>query len=182
MEAAEKNGRGRNIPWRILGWGGAASILLLPLVANAPWTLSDFVVMGVLLGIVGAALELAVAASRSGGYRAGAAVAVVAAFLLVWVNLAVGFLGNEGNPANLMFVGVISIALAGSFVAGSDAARMARAMLATAAAQIAVGAVALAAGLASPGNRGLYEVVMGTGLFAGLWLASAWLFRRAGSR
>ena len=37
----------------------------------------------------------------------------------------------------------------------------------------------LGAGLAAPGPQGLYEVVMGTILFDALWLASAWLFRRA---
>jgi hypothetical protein len=182
MEAAGKQSEGRLVPWRMIGWGAAGFILLLPLIAKAPWTLSDFVVMGVLLGMVGTALEIAVRVSRSGGYRAGAALAVAAGFLLTWVNLAVGFLGSEDNPANAMFISVLGIAIAGAFVAGSDAARMARAMFATAAAQILAGAVGLAAGLASRGPQGIYEVAMGTSLFAGLWLASASLFRRAASR
>jgi len=34
-------------------------------------------------------------------------------------------------------------------------------------------------GWASPGSEGVYEVVLGTGLFTPLWLLSAWLFRKA---
>lgn len=176
--AQDDNGR-RRLPWRIVGWGAAAFVLLLPLIARAPWTLPDFVVMGILIGSAGLALELAVRASGSIYYRAGAGVAVAAAFLLIWVNGAVGFLGDENNPANLMFAGVIAIAVLGSLLARFRPGGMARAMFVTAAAQILVGVVALALGLGSPGYDGLYEVVMGTSLFAVLWRISAGLFRKA---
>jgi hypothetical protein len=171
----ERNG----FSWRLVGWAIPLSILLLPLIAHLPWTLSDFIVMGVLLGSVGLLIELAVRASPNGWYRAGAGLAVAAAFLLIWVNLAVGFLGSENNPANLMFLAVLAVAAVGGVVGGFRPAGMGRAMLAAAAAQVLVGAIGLAAGLASPGNDGIYEVVMGTGLFTSLWLASAWLFRKA---
>lgn len=175
----EINSARRGIPWRMVGWGGVAILLLLPLVANAPWTLSDFIVMGVLLGGAGLMIELAVRASSSLAYRAGAGLAVAASFLLIWVNGAVGFLGNEDNIANLIFAGVLLIAVLGSVLAGFRAAGMAKAMFATAAAQTLVGVIALAAKLGSPGDAGLYEAVMGTSLFAALWLLSAGLFRKA---
>jgi len=104
---------------------------------------------------------------------------VAAAFLLVWVNLAVGFLGDEGNPANLMFLGVIAIAIFGAIVARARAAGMSNAMLIAAGAQVLAGATGLATGWASPGSEGIYEVVLGTGLFTPMWLLSAWLFRKA---
>ena len=47
------------------------------------------------------------------------AVAVGAAFLMTWANLAVGIIGNEGNPAHLMFFGVVAIGLCGAAVARS---------------------------------------------------------------
>ena len=34
--------RRRSPPWRIIGWSIPIVLLLLPLVAGAPWTLSDF--------------------------------------------------------------------------------------------------------------------------------------------
>jgi hypothetical protein len=177
--AGNENGGRRAGRWRIVGWGMAALILLLPLVANAPWTLFDFVVMGVLLGGVGVVLELAVRASGDIAYRTGAGLAVLGAFLLIWVNGAVGFLGNEDNPANLIFFGVLAVAVLGSLLAGFRPAGMARAMLATAAAQVLVGAIALAAGLGSAGADGLYEVMLGTSVFSALWLIAAGLFRKA---
>ncbi len=169
------NGDGRsNFPWRILGWGGAACLLLLPLVARAPWTLSDFIVAGAMLGAAGVALELAVRASASLAYRAGASFAVLAAFLLVWVNGAVGFLGDEDNPANLIFAGVLAIALLGAVLAKFRAPGMASTMFATAASQLLVG---VAAQIAHWGS--LYEIALGTTIFTALWLISAFLFRKA---
>lgn len=172
-------GERRGLPWRLIGWGAVALILLLPLVAGADWTLFDYIVAGGILGGAGLVLELAVRASGSLFYRAGAGLAVAAAFLLVWVNGAVGFLGDEGNPANLMFAGVIAVAVLGSVIAGFKANGTAWAMFAAAAAQVSVGVIALALGWSSPGNAGLYEVVMGTSIFGALWLLSGGLFRKA---
>ena len=124
---------GRAIPWRIIGWSIPPLVLLLPLVANAPWTLFDYVVVGVMLGCAGLLVELVVRLSRSLAYRAGAFVAVAAIFLLIWVNGAVGFLGDEDNPANLMFGGVILVAVVGSVFLGFQPRGMARAMFAAAA-------------------------------------------------
>ena len=173
------NSARRGIPFRLIGWGGAAFVLLLPLLTNAPWTLSDYVVMGVMLGGAGLVLEAAARMSGNLLYKAGIALAVAASFLLIWVNLAVGFLGNEGNPANLMFLGVILVAILGSVFAGFRADGMARAMFAAAAAQLLVGVAGLAAGWASPGPHGIYEVTMGTALFVALWFVSGVLFHKA---
>jgi hypothetical protein len=169
---------------RLAGWGGVTILLLAPLVAmqftdEVAWTGSDFAAAAVMLGSAGLAMELAVRKTDNLAYRVGAGLAISAAFGLVWVNGAVGFLGDEGNLANLMFLGVLAVALVGSAVGRFEPAGMARAMFATAAAQVLVGVVGLTAGWASPGGHGLYEVVMGTSLFSALWLVSAFLFRKA---
>ena len=170
--------------WRAAGWGLAALLLLLPLAAmqltdQLSWSTSDFVLVGVILLVVGGTIELAARTTANISYRAGAGVAVTACFLLLAVNLSVGFLGSEANGANLMFVGVIAVAIGGSIVARFRGPGMARAMLATAIAQIVVGAIGLAARLGSAGYHGVYEAVLGTSLFGGLWVASAWLFDKA---
>jgi hypothetical protein len=175
----EMDGKSGTMPWRLIGWGGVAILLLLPRIAGAPWTLSDYVVMAVLLGSAGLVLEFALRASVSLAFRAGAAVAVAAALLLVWVNLAVGFLGSEDNAANLIFLGVIATAAIGAALARLRPAGMKRAMLAAAGAQLLAGVVGLAAGWASPGLEGLYEVGLGTTLFSAMWLLSAALFHKA---
>lgn len=168
-------GRRRN-RWRMAVWGGAAGLLLLPLVAmqftsEVNWTGSDFVVMGVLLAIVCGGYEIATRLSDNTAYRAGAAVAIGAGFLTIWVNLAVGMLGSEDNPANLLFGLVLLTAMAGALIAGFKPRGMARAMHAAAAAQAAMTVYALVGGYS--------EVVVHVGCFVLPWLLSALLFKKA---
>ncbi|PXA98308.1 hypothetical protein DMC47_09265 [Nostoc sp. 3335mG] len=169
----------RTINPHLLGWGGALSLLALPALFGAPWTLSDYGFAAILCALAGGAIELGLLAATNIAYRLGTMVAVVAAFLLIWVNAAVGFLGNEDNPANAVFGFVLLFALGGAVLARFAARGMARAMTATAIAQLLAGVVGWSLGWASPGTNGVYEVTIGTGLFCGLWLISAALFARA---
>lgn len=156
----------QRIPWRLIGWGGAIALLLVPLVAGFPWTLSDYVVMGAMFLIAGGSIEVAMRSSDDWAHRLGAVVAVATAFLTVWVNLAVGMIGSEDNPYNLWFGGVLAFAIAGSLLSRSSSS-MALVMAITA---IAQGLVSLA-GLAADPRGGTFS--MG---FAALWLISAGLF------
>jgi hypothetical protein len=172
---AEASGGRRRSRWRIAGWGMAALLLLLPLVAmrftaEVNWTASDFVFAGVLFGGVGLAFELTVRHTANIAYRAGAAVALAGALLTIWVNGAVGMIGAEDNPYNLLFGGVLLIALAGAIAAWFAAAGMARAMLAAAAAQVTIGAI----GLSADTRGGV--LAMG---FGASWLLAAALFGKA---
>jgi len=159
-------------------WGTAAALLLLPWVAmqlSAPgvlWTGSDFVVMGVILAAACGTYELGAWLSGNGAYRAAFGVAVVAGFLLVWINLAVGIIGDEDDGANLLFGGVLAIGLIGALIARFQPQGMARAMVAMAIAQVLIGATALVAGWG-------YEAAGLGGFFGALWLTSAALFRKA---
>jgi hypothetical protein len=183
---ATRDGKGarRGGPWRALGWGTAGALLLLPLVAmqftrEVNWTVGDFLFAAMMFGLAGVTLELAVRASSSLGYRAGVAVAVATTFLLVWINGAVGIIGNEDNPLNLMFFGVIAVALAGSIVARFKASGMAWAMIVAGAFQavIGIGVFSLNIAMAEPpGATGLLLLIE---FFAGAWFLSAWLFRNA---
>jgi hypothetical protein len=179
----DRIGKRRPNRWRIAGWGMAVLILMVPFIAmqftsEMNWDAFDFIFMGAMLGAVGVGLELAFRWGQS-AYRLGAAAGLAAAFLLVWVNGAVGFLGDEGNPANLMFLGVIWVAIIGAFIARARPAGMATTMFVTAGTQALAGAIGLLGGYASPGADGLYEVAMGTTVFGGLWLLSGALFRKA---
>ena len=159
-------GSQRRVPWRLIGWGGAAALLLLPYAANAPWTASDYVVMGAMLAVAGATIELAVQSSTDWAHRLGGIVAVTTGFLTVWVNLAVGMIGSEDNPYNLWFGGVLAIAITGALIAPSSAS-MARTMTLAAVAQT----IASAVGFAADARGGIFSLA-----FAGLWLISASLF------
>lgn len=166
----------RSRRWRIAAWGMAALMLLLPLVAmqftdEVNWSVADFAVFGAMLAAAGGAFELAARMTRNAPYRTAVGVALAAAFLLVWANGAVGIIGSEDNPANLMFGGVLAVGLAGAAVARFRPRGMARALVATAVAQALVAVIAAVAGLG--------YIFVATAFFGALWLASAWLFRRA---
>ncbi len=151
-------------------WGTAAFLLLLPLVAmqftrEVNWNLSDFVVIGVMLLAACGTYELGARMSSSTAYRAAFGIAVVAGFLLVWINLAVGIIGNENNRANLMFGGVLMVGAVGALIARFQPHGMARALVA----QALIAVIALVGGLS-------HEAVMMSAFFAALWLTSAGCF------
>lgn len=166
------------------GWAVAAVILLLPLVAmqftdEVKWGAADFTVAGALLIGTGVTFELAVRRTGDTTYRAAAGVALAAAFLLAWLSVGVGIIGQDGDPANLIAFGVIAVGIAGAAIARFRPAGMARALLATALAQVLVAVIALAAGLGATVPMWSLQLVALTGFFAALWLISAWLFRKA---
>lgn len=172
----------RRIPWRLIGWAIPVGLLLIPWLARFPWTLSDFIFAGAMFGIVGGTFELAVRASGNRWYRGGAAIALGTAFLLVWINGAVGIIGDEGNPANLMFFVVIAIAISGSIVARFEAAGMARAMTVAGATQLLVAPVTLLMRLGANEPPGLTGVVILISIFASFWFLSVFCFRQAAAQ
>jgi hypothetical protein len=162
--------------WRVVLWGTAALVLLLPLAAmpftaEVDWDLADFAIFGgMLIGACGI-YELSARQADDPAYRAAVGVALAAAFALVWMNLAVGVLGDEGNPANLMYGGVLAVGVIGAIVARFQPRGMARTSMGMALVQVLVAAISIVAGWGS--------AVILTGLFVGLWLTSALLFRKA---
>ncbi|MFC1457245.1 hypothetical protein ACETIH_11030 [Microvirga arabica] len=185
MAAGADNSGGQHRPlWRMAPWMIAALLLLLPLAAmlftdEIDWDETDFIVFGAMLFGACGVYELAARMTGSTAYRAAVGVAVVAAFILIWMNLAVGIIGSEDNPANLMYAGVLALALLGSLIVRFRPHRMAQVFIATALAQVLVGIIALSAGLGSTGANWPRVIVVLTGFFSALWLLSAWLFRRA---
>jgi len=162
----------RKLPWIV-----AAIILLLPAVAmqfnveGVVWTASDFVVMGVILLIACGSFEVLARSAPNFAYLAAAAIAIGTGFLMVWANLAVGIVGDGINGANLMFFGVVLVAIVATLVARFRASSMFRAMFTTAGALVLAIAIALAAFGANALEAGL------TMVFVAGWLVSAALFR-----
>src|SRR5690606_34809420 len=91
------------------------------------WDMADFALFGTLLLGAGGAYELAIRRAAHNTYRAAVGVALATAFILVWVNGAVGVIGDEDNPANSMYAGVLAVALIGSVLARLRPWGMARA-------------------------------------------------------
>lgn len=167
--------RTRRNRWRLALWGLAAGLLTVPLIAmqftaEVNWTPLDFVAAGVMIfGTLGA-YEVATRMAPNLAYRAAAAMALGAALLMTWANLAVGIIGSEDNPANLMFFGILGVGLVGTLVARFRAGGMAATLVAMAVAQALVGAVAWTLGS---------NILPVTGVLVAIWLTAAALFRKA---
>ena len=168
-------------PWRVAGWSLAAIALLLPLVAGAPWTASDYVFATLLILSVGLPIELVVRKTSDPAYRLGAGAALAASFLITWLTGAVGIIGSEAHGANLLYLGVLAVGLVGAVAVRFRPAGLSRVMGAVALGVVAIAVAALVAGWGSDTPVWPWEVVVLSGFFASLFAASAYLFREAAS-
>ena len=143
------------------------------------WDVVDFTVFGAMLLGVGVIYTLAKRKADNTAYRFAVGVALAAAFILIWVNGAVGIIGDESNHANMMYFGVLAVGIIGAIIARFQPYGMVRALYAMALAQVLVAVIALLAGLGSTGPIWPKDILILTGLFIALWLLSARLFRKA---
>lgn len=175
MTTMHQNDSRSSNPLRLVVWGLAAMALATPWVAmqftnEVNWDRPDFVVFGIMLLVACGAYEFATRLTGNKAYRLGAGIALLGMFLLTWINLAVGIIGNEGNPANLIFLALPLVAGAGALMVRFRAHGMARVMVATSITQVLIAVIALVAGWG-------YIFVL-TAFFVFLWLSSAHLFRK----
>jgi len=135
------------------------------------WGPGDFLAAAVM--ILGAGLLYEWATTRAGTLSHRIAVAIMAgtALLLVWANLAVGIIGEPGNPWNLLYFGVLAVLVIGASIARLEPRAMSLVLFATAGAQALVAVIALVAGQPVKGPVDL--------VFIGLWVVSGLLFRQA---
>lgn len=169
---------------RLLGWTLVAGLLLTPAVAmrftdEVDWTTSDFVFAGAILIGAGAIGELAVRASADWSYRIGAGLAVLASVLLLWINGAVGIIGSEDNPANLLYLAVIASAFVGAVASRFRPDGLSLSMACAAALQALIGVLAVLGGWAEGSQNWPQSVIVLSAVFVLIWFASAALFRRA---
>ena len=147
---------------RLLMWTGALAIWLVPLVAKqftdeVQWSTFDHIVWAFMLAIPATIIDLVSRMTGNWAYRGAVVIALGTSFVITWANLAVGIVGNEENPVNLIFFGVVAIALLGSPLVGFKAARLRWVFYLTAAAQ----------------------ALVFCGVTTALWLTAATLFGRA---
>lgn len=158
-------------------------LLMIPLVAmqftdEVVWTPSDFVIAFVLLFGTGLLYVLGARKGGSTAYRLAVAVALGASLFLVWANMAVGIIGSEDNPANLMYLGVLAVGAVGAALARLRAQGMALALVGMALAQGVIAAIVLVNRLGFAEN-GALDTLKINGFFAALFIGSAVLFQRA---
>jgi hypothetical protein len=163
-------------------------LLLIPLTAkltmvNMLWTAEDFIAAGILLFGAGLMFVLIARLGNNNTYRLAAGLGVAAGLLLVWANLAVGLVGSEDNPVNLLYGLVLAVALIGSIAARFRPLGMSNAMYAASLTYVVITIIALFIWKAEPEatEPSVLRIneIIANGLFAAVWASAGWLFRRA---
>lgn len=157
-------------------------LLMIPLTAmqftdKVVWTLSDFVIAGTLLFGTGLTYKLITRNSDKTAYSVAIGFALFTGLFLIWVNGAVGIIGSEDNPINLLYFGVILVGIIGAFIARFKPEGMTQTMLVMALAQALVAAIALIGGFYQSLPSTVFHIIGVNGFFIILFVASALLFR-----
>ena len=172
---------------RLIRWAVfVACALMIPLIAmkftdKINWGLFDFVIMGAVLLGIGIAYELIARKFKKTIYRVAFGLGLLGAFLLFWVNAAVGLIGNEGQDANLLYGAVFVIGLVGALMSRFKPKGMSITLYSAASVQMLVPAIALI--IWPPPEISWAPSVVGvfllSGFFALLFFVSGMLFKRA---
>jgi hypothetical protein len=157
---------------------GALAVLMVPLVASRMvegwnWSAGSFVFVYVLFFATGMLYALIARKMGVWSYKVGLAVALVAGFALAWSNMV--HVADSGNPANLVYYGVLVVGAVGALLARLEARGLARTLF-TMAATLALIAVMLPSGASPDLAR---NMAIGHGVFVALLTASGLLFRHA---
>ncbi len=173
---------------------GAALILLIPLVMTFidrgkpegdgwHWSPGDFIFGFIMLFGFGLAYELIARRSANTTYRVAVGIAVVATFLLLWINAAVGIIGDD-NPINLLYGLIVAIGFFGAIISRLQPQGMARTLIVMAVVQMVIPVVALyfAPKEVYDDPPGLLGVFALNAFFAMLFVGSALLFRQAAAK
>ena len=142
------------------------------------WGAEDYFVAWLLfLGAAGIYKQLAVSGSDL-YHRLGVGLSAFTVLALVWVNLAVGMIGSEDDPANRLYYFLALGALFSIFAAGRRPAWLARVMFVAALCQLLVPWIAFLLWPA-PAHQAVVRILLFNLLFAVSWLLAAFLFKRS---
>lgn len=159
-------------------------LLLIPLLAmqftaEVDWDETDFIVMGILIFTTGFSYKLVTMKSSNFIYKTAVGLAFFTGFFLVWSNLAVGIIGSEDNPFNVMYFGVIAVGILGAIIARFQSHGMALTLFAMAIVQALLAAIALIGGFYQSPPSTVFHIIAVNGFFITLFVVAALLFRYA---
>lgn len=157
-------------------------ILLIPLagelfVEGWNWGVGGFIFAGVMIFGTGVLFEIGRHMSKSNYYRAGFALALLAGFMIIWGNMAVGFIG-EDNPANVLYMLMLLVAFLAVIGARLKAQAVSYILFGLALGQILI---PFAAHIfwSTDFEPGLTRILVLSAGFTGMWIVAALLFRQS---
>jgi len=174
-----KNITARTIVWSII----LLLILILPVIMQFTDEISvgEAVAYGVLLLIAGGFYELwKWLKIRTKKYRIAFGIGFGGALLLGWANGAVGIIGSENNPANLMYGAVFAVGLVGCLLSQLRPRGMVYTLFTAAIVQLLIPVIALFIwpAQASWGDAGVIGVFIINVFFALIFVGSSLVFRQ----
>lgn len=156
-------------------------LLMVPLGAmvltnEVDWGLADFIIAGILLFGTGFTYKLIATKSESFIYKIALGLALGTALFLIWSNLAVGIIGSEENPINLMYFGVLAVGIIGALVTRFYSKKMAFVMFAIAVAHGLIAVIVLLGGFYQSPPSTVFQIIGANGFFIFLFSLSGGLF------
>jgi len=160
-------------------------LLLIPVFGNMyvegwNWSVFDFVWAGAVLFGFGLAYLYVSNKSPSRAYKAAVGIAVFTGLTLVWINGAVGIIGDGDNGMNLLYFAVLLIGIISAAVSRFSPRGMSRTLFIVAIGQMIVPTLAFifwkSYMMETPGILGVFAL---NAVFMFFWIASALLFRHA---
>ncbi len=177
----------KNITKRQIVWFVILVLILLilliiqfkPFVGEVQW--NEVFAYSIMLLVVGGAYELWQWLKKQNKmYRFAFSIGLMSIIFLGWVSGAVGIIGSENNPVNLMYWAVPTVMIIGSFVSRFRSKGMSYTLFSTALVQFLVPVMALIiSSEVSWGNAGVIGVFIINFIFVTLFAGSSWLFRQS---
>ena len=142
----------------------AALLLLIPLAASfvtteMEWTLSDYILVWVMLMVAGTTYTLVSRLSSDYTYRGAVALSAVTGLFLVWSNLAVGIIGNEDNAINSVYFIIIMVGFIGAFWVRFQSKGLSRVLGGMALMVAGVGSYALLSGMQHVPESSVMQII-----------------------
>ncbi|MBO6523034.1 MAG: hypothetical protein JJ971_04350 [Balneolaceae bacterium] len=164
--------------------GVTLSLLLIPLIAmqfteEVVWSLSDFVLAGILLFGTGLSYLIITMKAGSNTYKIATGLGLGSGLFLIWANLAVGLIGSENNPENQMYFSVIVVGIIGAVLSRLKARGMMITLFSMAASMIVISIIAFSMGAHLYPHSSVMEIIGVTCFFVVPFVLSGLLFRNA---
>ncbi len=179
----------QNTTKRLLYWAiGIGLLLSIPLIMTYlgngieggngwHWTAFDYIFMSALLFGAASVYELVARKMTNTKYRRAFGLGVVTSVVLVWVNAAVGIIGD--GPINALYFAVLAIGLLGAILVRFKAPQMAKVLFTMAALQVVIPIIALFIISPSDFSPGFGKVFLLNAFFAAMFVVSGLMFKNA---
>lgn len=159
--------------------------LLIPLYGNRfiegwNWSPFDFVFATVMVGGVQLAYAYISKKAGSSAYKIATGLTLLGMFLLIWINGAVGIIGDEDNGWNAMYFAVIGTIFLGSLISQFKSTGMKRTLYVASCVQMIVPVIAFVAARAEIAKTpGVLGVFMLNAVFAMIFASAGVLYAQA---